>query len=372
MESKVEVKFKTIKIKHIKTKFNPDHPLPENMIIKSSGSHLYRFGISNQGVRHYDETDSRFNPKFVFAINLVMCIKSVISLYYNDEENEKLFIYVLDFSFFIPGIRIHFNVLAMMLSLLTMLSQILHWYVCSSGKNSWLTPFAMMSGLITPSSIGIINENDVKKLLKRSKLAFSLINICCNLIIPVFAFIIVVVTMAMNCSARDFIIFGLSSSLIFSIWCHLTWTNICWHAAYFHITCHYFKLKLLNQNNEVKSRIHNRKFLWDVTGIIQKFDSIYAEIDKYNREFWSKFIFIFYITIIPIIVAFLYQSIFGQVDLTIRFSWYYFTAAFLLCFTLFTLSASSIVVESNRSYQLLIQYSMNIRRATSLKLMKVT
>jgi hypothetical protein len=105
--------------------FNPIDILPERVIITSAGSHLYKIGLSlfpNGCVKR----DKFHNPVFIFILNLLVLIRSIILLLLSDEY-EYLFPYLGDFfSYF--NVEIHGNLVVILFCLFSLISQIIHYY----------------------------------------------------------------------------------------------------------------------------------------------------------------------------------------------------------------------------------------------------
>src|SRR2546428_13078432 len=88
--------------------------LPERYAIKDSGDHLYEIGITSQSVNHNEEEepkkhrDFRYFTILVYVIFIVKCLIIIASI--NSREYEFFFIVIGDFTYYIPSVRIHFNV----------------------------------------------------------------------------------------------------------------------------------------------------------------------------------------------------------------------------------------------------------------------
>jgi hypothetical protein len=156
--------FETIKSDLIVTKC-----LPQNLRLNCN--HFYKIGLSlfsfGSETRHLF-----YNPFLILFINLIYFAKSIFSLLLK-EENENLFILIGDFSYFIKA-RIHFNGIILFVSCVALISQLLNfWYYKNNIKPTFLQPLKMISGLVSPQSIGFTNKSDIYKLLNRSKILLS-------------------------------------------------------------------------------------------------------------------------------------------------------------------------------------------------------
>jgi hypothetical protein len=81
--------------------------LPQNMILCSAESHLYRIGLCLIS-ETYVKRSKFHSPLLIFIINIVVLLKSIISLLL-PEDNKYLLIVNGEFSYFL-GLRTHFNI----------------------------------------------------------------------------------------------------------------------------------------------------------------------------------------------------------------------------------------------------------------------
>jgi len=105
--------------------FNPIDILPEGVLINSAGSHLCRIGLSlfpSECIKR----DRFHNPLFIFILNLIILIRSIFLLLLS-EDYEYLFPYLGDFHYYF-NVRIHGNLVVFLLSLFSLISQIIHYY----------------------------------------------------------------------------------------------------------------------------------------------------------------------------------------------------------------------------------------------------
>ena len=91
-----------------------------------------------------------------------------------------------DFAYFLK-VRYHIDMTLMQTSIFAILSQIVHYIDYKNNKTPhYLRPFLMMSGIITPYSIGFNNKKDIYKMIKitKSLTTFTVINQ--NVLFPCF------------------------------------------------------------------------------------------------------------------------------------------------------------------------------------------
>ena len=143
----------------------------------------------------------------------------------------------------------------------------------------------MMSGLVSPKSIGLTNKEEIYKLVKKTKRLFILCKYNIELIIPIITFFISFVPFIMNCTVFETIIYGIPHSILFSMGCYYVFNINIWQVVYLYIMCRYIKIKLNELNNNFSHRI--RKHLRTNSRYLSKklflLNSIYSEINEYNR-----------------------------------------------------------------------------------------
>jgi hypothetical protein len=153
--------------------FDVDKPLPSVIAIKSAESHLYRIGLSL--FPSGSQTRNRYhNPFFVSFIICVSIIKCLIVILMKEDKYRLLLIG--DFAHFLNA-RYFMNTCLILWGILALISQLLHyWKYYKNESPSYLKPFEMISGLVSPKSIGLINKEDINQLLNKSKLMFKVSN----------------------------------------------------------------------------------------------------------------------------------------------------------------------------------------------------
>ena len=153
--------------------FDANKVLPKNVCLKSVDNHLYRIGLS---FNHYSikesvkKRDFLHSPTLIVTVFFIQLIKSITNLLVSDQE---LFVWDGDFSR-VVGVRIHFNFACILFSVIN-----LSWIALSySNYINGIEPeypkvFQMMSGQIPPKMIGLIEQEDILFLIKRTRILFS-------------------------------------------------------------------------------------------------------------------------------------------------------------------------------------------------------
>lgn len=90
--------------------------------------------------------------------------------------------------------------------------------------------------------------------------------------------------------------------------------GILWHLSYLHLMCYYLKLKLRQENQNLKQMINNKKKISStrIQQSLANLFAIHAEIKQFNDEFWAHYCLSNCTVYLTIICALLYQLMFGQ------------------------------------------------------------
>jgi hypothetical protein len=140
------------------------------------------------------------------------------------EDNERISIIIGDFSHFL-GLRIHINLTSCLFFLLALTSQLIYFYNYMKGiKPTYFKVFEMMSGLISPKSIGLTNKEEIYKMLKVYKILFKICELNARILVPTIGFLLSIIPYAMNCSIVDTILYGIPHSLLYACVAHYVFT----------------------------------------------------------------------------------------------------------------------------------------------------
>jgi hypothetical protein len=140
--------------------FDVDKPLPSVIAIKSAESYLYSIGLSLFSFG--SKKRNRFhNPFFISLIICVQILKSITAILMKEDKYRLLLIG--DYAYFLNG-RYFLNSGIILWGLMALFSQSLHyWKYYKNESPSYLKPFEMISGLVSPKSIELINREDINR-----------------------------------------------------------------------------------------------------------------------------------------------------------------------------------------------------------------
>jgi hypothetical protein len=329
--------------------FDVDKPLPSVISIKCAENHLYRIGLSLFSFG--SQTRNRYhNPFFISFIISVQILKCTFAILIKKEK----FIHLLigDFLYFVDE-KSFLNSCMILWGLLALSSQLLHyWKYYKNESPSYLKPFEMISGLVSPKSIGLINKEHINQLLKRSKLIFK------------FSRILIISFTFSGLSFSSLIL--IPNSTIYLILIEVFWitffTEFIYFSAninfsqmtYFYIICLYLKLKLRNANNSIRKSFEKKYKMTNnrIKNILKSLDSTISEISTYNNDLWSKYLMIFLLLLIVFIDLILFESIFGKMNLIFKIILFYCAFIAFVIMIILINTASSVSFETKKSYKL--------------------
>jgi hypothetical protein len=117
----------------------------------------------------------------------------------------------------------------------------------------------------------------------------------------------------------------------------------------------------------LKSRINKKSkyHSWEVKYYVKSLDQIYRELNDYNTNYWSKFLFLIWVLLATVINTVLYLTMFAKLNLITRMVFIYSSIFFIFIIILVINNASSVTYEANKSYNLFNSYYAKYMRMCS-------
>ena len=288
---------------------NPNKLIPKSFVITSADTHLYRIGLSlfnTNGIKR----KLIYNPVIIFIISFQLLLRNLIFMFMsNDKYQDSLFhLYLGNFTYLVTN-RNELAIMPCSIIMISICSQIMNWNNYRNG----IQPvdnivFKMMSGLITPKSIGINDGIMCYKLLIISRNGFIAAKYVSNSVFFLINSMIISIIYPLITNNISILI-SIINALSWSISCHYIYAIIVYQTVYYYIITYYLKIKLNLLNEKLKSIIKSNKYLRysKVIIIIRDYYKIHSEINEYNSNYWSIFLSLIWLNItiiISIIVAF--------------------------------------------------------------------
>ncbi len=325
-------------------------PLPPIIAINSAENHLYRIGLSLFSFG--SQTRNRFhNPLFISLIICVQILKSITSIFMKEDKYRILLIG--DFAYFLNGGNF-LNSSIILSGISALISQFLHyWKYYKKESPTYLKPFEMICGLVSPKSIGLINREDINELLKKSKLMF-VVSKFSIIGMSISAIFLSGIPLIINSSLSLYLI-EIFWVLLFTIYCYFCANINLSQMTYFYIICLYLKLKLRNANNGITKSFEKKYKMtyYRMKNILISLDSIISEIETYNNDFWSKYLMFVLVLVIIVLDMSLFEAVFGKMNLFFKIIMFYVSIVIFLLLMILINTASSVSFEANKSYKLL-------------------
>ena len=335
---------------------NTNQCLPPELTVQSVEDILHRIGLTLDSTKTYPKRKLMFDPIIIFTFCLLLITKEVIILSL-DEQNDFTF-KVLGSVGYLIGFRQIVCLDGILISFFPVYFQLIYYYNHRIGiKPTFLRVFQMMSGLISPQSLGLTEEQEIRKLLKLTKTSIKFIEMNNNQMSPAITFIFVLIIYMINTNVMEAICYGIPCAFTIAMLGTYAMNVVNYHTFLQYIICLYLKMKT-NALNERLNEMKRRKRFIRIRETLQSFDSLYSEINEYNTTYWSKFLFIIWTLLGTFTVFVIYIFLFGRLELVAQIMFAYFLLFFLSIFLLIIFSTSSVTYCANKSYKTL--NSLNI------------
>ena len=332
----------------------PGHILPQELVIKSADSHLYRIGLC---VPTDDRSVKRYlihKPMFILAMLLIETCKTIAFSVIPKTENDCFRTYFGDYGA-MTGMDNFYRFLIWSYMSTTFCSMVVHYLNHKKGKGTtYLNVFKMMAGLVTPESIGLTDKGHIVQLIKRSRSVFKLIKFNNGICLPLTAFLFGFggyVRVHLN-SVHTLVIYGIPNSLFLTLLVYIMYDILLYQLIYFYIICVFLKFKLKSNNENLKQK-NSKTSIAYIVSQLKVLNSLYKEINEYNTEFWSLYFLLFWLnngSVISIELYIIFVSDFGFI---FKFATFYSMITFFLLFLFMVFTASSINYEAKKTYKIL-------------------
>ena len=293
-------------------------PLPKHLIIKGADCLLYQIGLSffNYGS---EKRHIFYNPKLIFFViitNLMRCLIMLLMSKNPESVSAQVHFYILDADYFI-GAHGFVNFVCVIVSLLIISLQLLNYYNFKNGikPTDWRL-FQVMSGSLTPDSIGLTDETQITNLIKKFKYFLKMLKF--NLqIITWSTSVIIYLRYPRWITTLEWIFILLPNGIHWMMWINYVYSTYLYQYLYFVFITEYLKMKLKQVNFKLSERINYYRGRQEskirtitITLVLKKLNSISDEVTEYNKIYWSKFILIIWLTMLIVISSLSFAVIF--------------------------------------------------------------
>jgi len=234
--------------------------------------------------------------------------------------------------------------------MIVLITHILYYYnYCRGIEPTFVRVFRVMSGSVSPSSVGLYGQSDIKRLIKY-RLFFKIIPKHNQYFVTFLSFTFPFICFILNEQAIIGIIFGLPWSFINSLMCYYCGNCLAYKTLYLNIICTYLKLKIVYFNQQLISMKEHKSSL-QTTQTLHSLDALHREINEYNITYWSKFLLIIclFFSIVVILAIF---TILSLELIILKIMFIYATVFMALVFNLIVSKVCSLNYEANKSYKI--------------------
>jgi hypothetical protein len=284
------------------------------------------------------------------------------------KEDKYRLLLIGDYAYFLNG-RYFINSAMILWGLLALFSQLLHyWKYYMNESPSYLKPFEMISGSVSPKSIGLMDREHIIQLLNKSKLMFKIT----KLLAFGTGFVAICLSgipLITNSSFPLFII-EIFWALLYTAFGYICANFHFSQMTYFCIICLYLKLKLRNANNSIRKSFEKKYKMKNhrMKNILISLNSIASEMNTYNNDLWSKYLMIVLMLVIIAIDLLFIEAIFGKMSLIFKIILFYGSSILFLLLIILINTASSVSFEAKNSYKLLNELFITHNKKVSIRM----
>ena len=288
------------------------------------------------------------HPIRAFVVLSLTLIKNIISLSINDEDYRSG---VWGFTGYFGVVRKHFNLFFVLIMILSLSSQLIYYWNHINGvRPTFLRLFQMMTGSVAPKDIGLTDRHFIRQLCKRTDRWCKILWFHNDYVITGMAFTFSMLLYIMRDQPIHVLMYGIPNSTLLALTAHYFGNIYFFQFLFFLIICSYLKHKINGMNETAKQMIENKRFA-NMGSLLRRYHQICDEINEYNVTYWSKFLFVFWLTFGVNLILFLFLTVFSSMELFLRIIIVIVAIEFTMSFLLLIFNASSVNLAANNSYK---------------------
>ena len=195
---------------------NTERVLPPHLVIPSAEDLLYDIGLCLTSVKEVPKQRNLLSrPIVIWIIQWIFFFQRLASIWIGEDNRQALLIFG-DVGGYM-GLKTKINVLIINGISIVISSQLNYYYNYKRGNNpTFLRVFQMMSGSVTPASVGLYRESDVRK-LTRFRIVFKLVKLNNEYIPWLFGSSFILGLFIVNEPWQIALTYGLANAIIFSL-----------------------------------------------------------------------------------------------------------------------------------------------------------
>jgi hypothetical protein len=181
------------------------------------------------------------------------------------------------------------------------------------------------------------------------KLSRKVLTICCFYVIsiPIGYSAALCLTFGLKYSLTNFLVFGISWTMIWGVWCYHSCKAAFYFPGYFFIVCYYLKLRLSSIDKRLKNFIKYSKRFSMISNIsiirrlLRDHNNLCKQIDEYN-QYWKKYLTLTYVIFVFLVCFLSYAVFISPIKWFVRIEYSLTLSAFTLIILIITYSASTV------------------------------
>ena len=344
----------------------PNKLLPPELCIQSIDDILYSIGLCHHSIRDRPKRSVINKPIIILIVLLLQIPMRTISNY---TDNETIYLLTADSGHYM-AIKEYVNIMSILLSLMALFSQMVYYHNHRIGvKPTFIRIFQVLSGSITPSSVGLNHSTQVNALLKIAKY-LPLLQKNSKTLIPLSSIAFVFGLHIYSLSFLSSIIRCVYPVIFQCLWIYYAFNLLSIQIFLLFILCKYFLIKFeeLNRLLTEKKRMNSNR----VRNILHEFHALFDLINEYNSTYWSKFLLNIWSLLGILNVFLIYVIVFIPIPVIIRISLIYFCIIYCNIFLFILSITSSINLEAKKSYKLFNSYNVKFTQTSKLDKRRMT
>ena len=327
---------------------DPNLSIPKVLIATNADDILYRIGLCPTSLNDRPNRRPIDHPIRAFVIMSIAFIERLISLSITDEYNRSG---IWGFTGYLGVVRRHFDLFLILLMALQLSSQLIYYWNHINGvRPTFLRLFQMMTGSVAPKDIGLTDEDFIRLLCKRTDKWCQIVRFNNNYVSPVIAWNFSIFLYIVRDRPIYLLLYGIPNSALITLNTYY-FTNIYFFQfLFFLIICLYLKHKINRMNETAKQMIRSKRF--ENNGkLLRRYHWICDEINEYNVTYWSKFLFVFWLTSGINLILMLFITFFSSLELLLRIMSVIGAIELSTLFITLIFIASSVNLSVNNSYK---------------------
>ena len=223
-------------------------------------------------------TERRFlsQPLIIFVFSSIVLVKDFILLCLSDDHEQLFYCYDV----YLLSARRHCRLFFITTEALVISSQIVYYHNYRNGlKPTFLGISQMMSGLVSPKSLGLTDETEFINLMKTTKTLFKYTKLNLLSVFPFTTSTVVFIYFCNGWSIEDILFYSLPNGLFVDLNFQLDVNILVYQLFYFYILCLYLKIKINSLNQRLIGMKRRKRFI-RIRETLQSMDSLYSEINE--------------------------------------------------------------------------------------------